>query len=493
MKRLLTTVALLGLPIAASAQVPPVPPPAPVPPAPVAPTPLPPLPPLVPGVVVAPTIDAWAVEDAMRAAREAMFIDREAIRDAQEAARHAMEAARIEMADAAHLIGHDWEFQPRPFAFQTGDSSYSSGHSALQSNQYERAVTAFDRVIAQKGSRADAATFYKAFAQFRLGRTDDALATLTQLRQNFPQSRYLNDAKMLEADVRKSAGQTIDPAQAGLNDDIKLLAIQGLQNSDPERAVSALESVLSSTNSLRVKQRAIYILALNPQPRARQILLSYAKGGGNPDLQLEAIKYVAANRDRQTTSGDLKAIYESTQDQNVKLAIISAYRSSGAKTELVSIAGSTTAPVAVRSQAISGLTSIAAPQDLYSLYEKETNRDLRLQIISALGSMRAADQLNQVLRTEKDPEVRRRVISSLGRLKAETTGKTLVDMYGSEQDLDTRKAVISALSSQNNAEALVAIARKETNLDLKRDIVRRLSDMAPRSKVAADFLMEIIK
>jgi hypothetical protein len=53
--------------------------------------------------------------------------------------------------------------------------------------------------------------------------------------------------------------------------------------------------------------------------------------------------------------------------------------------------------------------------------------------------------------------------------------------------------VISALSSQNNAEALVAIARKETSLDLKRDLVRRLSDMAPRSKVAADYLMEIIK
>jgi hypothetical protein len=52
---------------------------------------------------------------------------------------------------------------------------------------------------------------------------------------------------------------------------------------------------------------------------------------------------------------------------------------------------------------------------------------------------------------------------------------------------------VSALGSQENAEALVAIARKETNLPLKTEIVRRLSDLAPRSKVAADFMLEILK
>ena len=53
--------------------------------------------------------------------------------------------------------------------------------------------------------------------------------------------------------------------------------------------------------------------------------------------------------------------------------------------------------------------------------------------------------------------------------------------------------MISALASQNNAEGLVAVAKKETSLDLKRDIVAKLSEMAPKSKAAADYLMEIIK
>ena len=51
--------------------------------------------------------------------------------------------------------------------------------------------------------------------------------------------------------------------------------------------------------------------------------------------------------------------------------------------------------------------------------------------------------------------------------------------------------MINALFTQNNAESLVAIARKETDPTLKRDIVSRLSQMT-RNKVAMDYMMEIL-
>jgi HEAT repeat protein len=112
--------------------------------------------------------------------------------------------------------------------------------------------------------------------------------------------------------------------------------------------------------------------------------------------------------------------------------------------------------------------------------------------VRSLGSMGAVDQLLQIVKTEKEPSVRQQAIRSLGSMKSDRTGATLVDLYSTEQDKDTRKAVISALGSQNNAESLVAIARKETNSDLKLEIVRRLVDMASKSKVASDYLMEIL-
>ena len=56
---------------------------------------------------------------------------------------------------------------------------------------------------------------------------------------------------------------------------------------------------------------------------------------------------------------------------------------------------------------------------------------------------------------------------------------------------DIKRSVINALFVQNNADSLVAIARKETDPALKRDMVSKLSLMT-KSKVAMDYLMEIL-
>ena len=499
MRRLVLFVAICGLPLSVAAQTPPVPPtpPSPVPvPAPPVPTPMAvPVPPVPPRPMIAPVyVDEYAMQEAVRAAREASRIDAEAARHMAEEARQAAKAVTHEMADFKFHL-EDWHLQDRAFSFsfsQEGDSNYSSGLNHLNQRQYDQAIARFDRAIAQKSPRSDAAMYHKAYAQFRLGQTTDAVATIAQLRRDYPQSRYLNDAKVLEADARR-----LKPEQIAANDDeIKLLAINAMQHSDPERAIPLLEEQLSKNNSLSVKKRAIFVLAQISNPKARAILLNYAKGAGNPDLQLEAIRYLVVNRDKQTasaTSAELQQIYSTTQDTAVKLAIIGAFRNSNNTPALVSIAGQAGTPVAIRQSAVSGIASIGTPQDLWALYQKEENRDLRLQMVSAFGSMQALEQLNQILKTEKDPEVRRRAVRSLGGLRTEQTGKMLVDMYGTETDVDTRKAVISALASQNNAEALVAIAKKETNPPLKTDIVRRLTELASRSKVAQDYLMELIK
>ncbi len=134
----------------------------------------------------------------------------------------------------------------------------------------------------------------------------------------------------------------------------------------------------------------------------------------------------------------------------------------------------------------------AAADTLWAIYQKESNRDLRMSILSRLGSMGATERLLDVVRSEKDVEIRRRAIRSLGNMRADKSGAVLSDLYGREQDVDNKKAIITALGSQQNGEALVAIARKETNTTLKRDIVQRLSNMT-RNKAAMDYMLEIIR
>lgn len=506
MKKVFAFVAFsILLSAAAFAQVPPTPPTAPTPPA--APTPriVRPIPPMAPlSVVISPpVIDYVAMEDALRISHEALAqVDTQAIREqARQAAEQAREAAEQMREQAFELrqFNVPFDFQDRNFSFtfntnsNTEDGLYNLGLSAVQRRQYDQAITRFDQCIARKGSHADGALYHKAFAQYQLGKTDDALASLAELRKSYAQSRYSNDAKVLEADVKKSAGQPAD--SDGSNIDIKLLAIQSMQNADPDRAIPALESVLKNTNALQVKKKALFVLANNDRPAAHQILLSYAKGSGNPDLQAEAIRYLVA-RKGQTTSAELMDIYKSTQDDNIKRAVLDALMSSGDKSGMLDIVrGRSSSPVALRQQAISNLSSsnLATPQELMSLYQGEDEKDLRVSIVRGLGRMGAVDQLSQIIKTEKDPTVRLQAIRSLGSLKSERTGSSLIELYANEQDKDARRAVISALGSQNNVDGLIAIARKETNSELKLEIVRRIADMAKTSKAAADYLMEVIK
>ena len=91
---------------------------------------------------------------------------------------------------------------------------YDAGQSALDSSRWDRAVSSFDRVIEMKGARADAALYWKAFAQSRQGQRAEALSTLAALQKDYPKSRYLEQAKALEVEVRRDAGQPVRPGHS---------------------------------------------------------------------------------------------------------------------------------------------------------------------------------------------------------------------------------------------------------------------------------------
>jgi len=113
----------------------------------------------------------------------------------------------------------------------------------------------------------------------------------------------------------------------------------------------------------------------------------------------------------------------------------------------------------LRTRAISNLSDLASPQELWPLYEKEENRDLRAEWVSTFSSMGALDQLVQIVKTEKDPMVRQRAIRALGNQKERQDGNNADGSY-TGGDKDTKEAVISAFGNQNNADGLVAIARR---------------------------------
>lgn len=470
---LLLTAAVLVIPASAFAQVPPTPPTPPAQPA----LPVPPAPP-APALLPDFPYSIFEREIGFEAALADFQVltaerAREMSEQATAEARRAMEDARV------------WTMT------SSSSGAYETGLSLMSRRDYEKAIVRFDQVVAAKATRADGALYHKAYALYRLGRGTDATATLAELRKSHPQSRYLKDAGALETAIRQSSGQAPSP-EAADNDELKLLAINALVHTDPERALPLLEGVLNGgANSHQLKTRALFVLAQSSQPRAREILLGLARGGGNPDLQRTAIQYLATRGRERVTSAELKEIYDSTSDPEIKRAVISAWGTMGELGPLAAVVSSG-ADLTLRTTALNRITDPAAADTLWAIYQKEQDKELRLSILSRLGSMGASDRLMDVVRSEKDAEVRRRAIRSLGNMRADKSGAVLAELYGRETDIDNKKAIISALANQDNGEALVAIARKETNMTLKRDLVQRLSNMT-RNKAAMDYMLEIIK
>src|SRR5690349_8092989 len=72
------------------------------------------------------------------------------------------------------------------------DSDYEHGLRALDARQWAQAIVSFDAAIARKGSVADGALYWKAYAQNRASRPDEALTTIAALRHTYPSSRWIN-------------------------------------------------------------------------------------------------------------------------------------------------------------------------------------------------------------------------------------------------------------------------------------------------------------
>jgi len=365
---------------------------------------------------------------------------------------------------------------------------YDAGREALDEDRYDRAESKFEELAALNGPQTDAALYWKAYAENRLGKRDTALATIADLKHRFPQSRWLKDASALEIDVRQRAGQPAHP-ESQSDDDLKMLAIQGLMNSDPERAMPLLEKVLNSTATPREKSKALFVIAQSGSPQAREILGRIASGQSNPELQRKAVEYLGmfgGGESRKT----LADVYAKTSDESVKRAILKSYMISGDKADLFAAAKSEK-DVTLRREAIRQLGLVHGVDELQQLYLKESSTEVKREILQAFFLAGDSNRLAEAARNEKDPELRRAAVRNLGLINSTDSANALQSIYSKETDRDVRKEVLHAYFIQGNAAGLVSIARGEKDPELKKEAVSKLALM--HNKEATDYLMEILQ
>ena len=145
----------------------------------------------------------------------------------------------------------------------------------------------------------------------------------------------------------------------------------------------------------------------------------------------------------------------------------------------------------VRAQAIQLLGAMGASSQLSDLYASESSPEVREQILRALFSSGNMQKLIEVAKGENDARLRMRAIQYLGTTNSQQAADALQGIYESNSDPETRGRVLRALFTQGNAKQLVAIARKESNPELKKAAVQHLSHM--KSKEATDYMLELLK
>jgi hypothetical protein len=364
---------------------------------------------------------------------------------------------------------------------------YDDGREALDEDRYDRAAEKFSELASMNGPQTDAAMYWKAYAENKLGKRDSALTTIADLEKKYAQSRWIKDAKALEIEVRQSNGQPSNPDNQ--TDDLKILALRGIMQGDPAKGVPMVENFLNGPASPKLKSNALFLLGQNGSPQAQEVLAKIAKGQSNPDLQRKAVQYLGmfgGQQSRQT----LADIYASTNDVSVKRAIIHSFMIGGDKEHLFAVAKSEK-DASLRGEAIRQLGLVHAPEELRQLYKTETTMEVKKNILQAFFLSGDAKFLAEAAQGEKDPEVRRTAIRNLGLVGSADAKEALLAIYAKETDRENKEAVLNALFIQGNAHALVTIARGEKDPQLKKTAVSKLAIM--NSKEGNDYLMELLQ
>lgn len=370
---------------------------------------------------------------------------------------------------------------------------YREGQRALEEERWNDASQLFKAIAAGRSSDVDAALYWKAYADWKLQRKKDALEGLRRLQSEHPDSRWSDDARTLEQEIRGTTGAKGTNVRVEEDDDeqLKLQALEGLLQIDADKAVPILERLLSGSSTVRVKERALFVLSQYDSPKAREVLLRVARTGTPADLRSEAVKTLGIAGE----PGDIAALRTIARDASappeVRAAVIEAFLIADEADELTTLAKSDHDP-AIRGKAIEALAAMGALPSLRQLWSSEKDLQLRKKLLEAFGIAEDSETLARIARESSEPELRRQAIEGLGVMGGPEAADVLRELYPKLTDPEDKRKVVEAFFVSDDARALISLFRSEKDPAMKRVILQQLTamDNPEATKVILDVLGE---
>jgi HEAT repeat protein len=374
----------------------------------------------------------------------------------------------------------------RALASDEAEQIYKSGQDALNVGHYPAAVESFSRLVAQSKDQLDRALYWQAYAFHKANRKKEALNALRRLIGEFPQSPWRDDAEVLRLEIEGVRDHEVDQE----DEELKLYALEALQQVEPEKAAILLEKFIRGEHSLKLKEHALFILGQIDSERGATLLLEIARGTRGAHLQLEAIRALGASGE-DTAIKVLSELYRGNPSGNVKSAIIDGLIAADGANALAEIA-KLEKDRKIQEHAFRSLGAVGASPQLREL-AKTMPLELMPAILEGLGIAGETDFILEILRSSRDEKVKAAAIRALT-LSGDEDQSTeiaadLEKLYPSA-GREIKQAIIQALGHGENAEALLKIFRSEKDRDLKREAFQWLTQIeSPESEKLIEDLL----
>src|SRR5499426_2784563 len=181
---------------------------------------------------------------------------------------------------------------------------FRQGRDQIEDENWSSAAATFNSFVADypKHKDVDAALYWMAFALKKQGKFAEADRQLERLIREHPRSNWLDDARAMRVEI---AGQTgnkqVVERELDKNDlEIKLIALQGLFQSNPDRAMAIVGEILLKPDSQagrQLKDNAIALLGQHGGPKTTPTLMDLARNLTDRKLRKTAIFWLGQSGD----------------------------------------------------------------------------------------------------------------------------------------------------------------------------------------------------
>jgi HEAT repeat protein len=448
--------------------------------------------------------NARAQSDMMREqTRVTQELAREQARDiAQHSREIALEQSRM-MADRARItsqggFGYSYSLgEPRPPAAwaqrDPADSLWRAANEVMNKGDYRKAASIFKEIPQkfQYSAYAADAMYWTAHALYRVGSTpdlQDALQTLEQLKQKYPNSRIRGSQADVAALQVRIAGVLSSRGQGGSDivkralaqqadvcdqeeQQIRSAALNALMQTDADAATDYAMKLLARKDncSREMRRSAVFLIGNKGDPKAVPTLIAVAKDDPSIDVRATAVQYLGRMPGDQAL-GALEELARTDSETQVQRSAI---------------------------QQLARRAEPRARNGIKAMVERnDVSENMRIAALDALDPDHATQDdvawLQATYTKVDSPRIRSRIINAMARIGGSQNEKWFTTLANNENEsIDVRVEALRRAGQSMDIGALGRLYDQTGQRSLRSELVRQLGNR--REPEAVDKLGDIAK